>query len=91
MNKVKGMSLIETIIYLALFGLIFATITQFSLSIAEANRNAEYKNAIEKNIIFIDEVISKSFEQSDAIDVNNSFFEQTNGKLKLTNSANATT
>lgn len=79
------MTLIETIIYLALFGIIFAAIIDFSLSVAESNQYSQYKNEIEHSAIFLDEHFSASFEKIDQIDNDNTIYDITLGKLRIFN------
>jgi Tfp pilus assembly protein FimT len=83
-KRINGLTLIEILIYLALFAIIFSSIMQFTLSVAEANQTAEFKNEIERATIFVNEHLNLTFRSITQIDTNNSFFSQNDGKLKLT-------
>lgn len=80
----KAITLAETVIYLALFAVIFTSIMQFTLSVSEANQSAEFKNEVERATIFVNEHLNLTFRSINQIDANNSFFYQDDGKLKLT-------
>jgi hypothetical protein len=86
--KVKATTLIETLIYIGLFGIIFAAILQFTLMISEASQNAEYRNELDRAIILVTEHLSESFDTFDSIDINNSIFNQDFGKIQLVKGAN---
>jgi hypothetical protein len=85
-KKIQALSLIETTIYLALFSLIFTTIVQFSLSVAESNQNADYRNELERTAIFLDENFSRGFLNSSELLSDNSTFYNDSGKLYLSGS-----
>lgn len=84
-KKLKGMTLIETMIYIALYGVIFAAIVSFALTIAEMNKTAEQKNEIQRTIMFIDEHLSKSISKYKIVNDANSIFNNNNGVLNISN------
>lgn len=81
--RTRAFTLIETILYLALFNVIFFSIITWAIAITQNNRSAEYKNAIEKNAIFISEHLQDSFRKGLTIDEANSIFNDTNGKVRV--------
>jgi hypothetical protein len=87
--KVRATTLIETLIYIGLFGIIFGAILQFTLMISESSQNAEYRNELDRATILVTEHLSESFDTFDSIDLNNSFFYQDNGKIKLIKGSNS--
>jgi hypothetical protein len=81
--KLKAFTLIETILYLALFNVIFFSVITWAISLSQSNRNAEYKNAVEKNAIFVSEHLNDSFRRGLSIDNANSTFNDPNGKVRV--------
>jgi hypothetical protein len=81
--KLTAFTLIETVLYLALFNVIFLSVIGFTISMTESNRKAEYANAIEKNAIFISEHVQQTFSKANAIDAPNTTYLDSNGKIRL--------
>ncbi len=81
-NK-KGFTLIETLLYLALFGVIFFSIMQFFYSASELNLNADANNNIRKNNLFITNHFDTSVEDTISIDLANTDFDIDLGKIRL--------
>ncbi len=79
----KGVSLIETILYLALFAIIFTSVVSFMLAVSENNRIAKARNRVESSMIFVTEHISESFDLATSIDVDETVFEDSSGVLTL--------
>lgn len=84
----KGFTLVETILYIALFGIIFLTIIQFSFTIADYNRDTGTRIDIEKALVFIDEHMANTFRNAKSVNVTGSTFNSNNGILTLDMSAN---
>jgi len=83
--KLKGITLVETLVYLALFGIIFTVMVEFSISIAQSNRSAELRQHLDRAKTFIIEHIDNSFLDTNSIDLNNSVFNNDQGKVRLNN------
>jgi len=81
-NK-NGATLIEVIIYLALFSLIFLTIIQFTFSLSDYIDKNKKENEIARTIIYINEQIKNKFSSSNSIDPTQSNFSTSGGKLTL--------
>lgn len=82
--KLRAFTLIETILYLALFNVIFFSVITWAIALSQSNRNAEYKNAVEKNAIFVSEHLNDTFKRGLTVDSVNSVFNDTNGKVRAT-------
>ncbi|MEI7578474.1 MAG: hypothetical protein WCJ58_00365 [bacterium] len=85
-KKLKAITLVETIIYLALFAIIFTAIIQFVLSIQESNLKVNTDNTLAKQKIFITEHLEDSFRNTSGIDTAQSAFDSDQGRIYLTTS-----
>lgn len=83
MKMKKAMTLVELVVYLALFGLIFLSIMQFVMATNQNNDTARGRNLIEKNAIFTLRHLEKSFSTVQTIDEVNSIFDDNQGRLIL--------
>jgi hypothetical protein len=81
---VKGLTLVETMIYLALFALIFFVVMNFVMAVAENNRIATARGRIETSLIFLLEHLQENFDVVDSINGTGSVFENDAGVLQLT-------
>ena len=85
-NKIrnqKGISLLETLVYLGLFLVIFVTIMQFLFIISENNLVARQRNELQKSVIFLTEHLDISVQNADSVDSLNSTFTSDDGALQL--------
>jgi len=82
-KKLKGISLIEVLIYLAIFSLIFGVIIQYMLSVSENNRKTFLKRDAGNTTIFVSEHLKIDFALATSIDTVNSTFNNSNGKIRL--------
>ncbi len=80
----RGITLVEALVYLALFGMIFLTMVEFFISMNQGNKQAKYSIDVEKSSIFVLEHLKESFDQATVIDPNLSTFDVDNGVLRLT-------
>lgn len=83
MKRYKAITLLETIIYLALFAVIFVAIIQFYFMMARNNRVAQERVEMHKIILFVNQHFSESFEEASSIDLDNSVFHNDNGVLRI--------
>ncbi len=88
-KKKKGITLIETLLYLSLFGMFFVTILEYVFAITEFNRFADQRNEIQKNVIYLDQHLKDSFVVADSIDTGQTTFSNNSGKLRLTTTGGA--
>ncbi len=79
----SGMTLIEMIVYVALFGMIFATIVVFATTISNYNQDARDMTTTGKQILFIDEHLADSINKTSSINEDASVWKQDNGDLQL--------
>jgi len=79
----KSMSLLETLLYVALFGLIFISIFEFFLFTAEKNQVATERIEIERTVLFIEEHLQDTINRGESIDEVNSIFDQDSGKVRI--------
>lgn len=86
MENKKGFTLVEIIIYLALFALIFIMIIEFAIFIRQANSSASNATKLDNSSIFASQSISSYLNNISTIDLLNSSLEDDNGVLSfLTN------
>lgn len=85
--RLKAFTLVETILYLALFNVIFFSVITWAIALTQSNRNAEYKNAVEKNAIFLSEHLKDTFQKGISVDQANSTFNVPNGKVRIVNAS----
>ena len=82
--KEQGITLIEVVIYLALFAILFVVVVEFTLAVSERNRNARARTEVERSLIFALEHIEDAFDNAQSIDAGSSIFHSDNGVLVLT-------
>lgn len=78
-----AITLIEVLVYLALFGTIFTVVVMLLVQMREQNGLAIQTIKVEQNAIFIDEHINLSIEATNTLSELESAFETDNGKLHL--------
>ena len=88
-NTKKGITLVETLLYLGLFAMIFLVIIRFYLFVSVNDRLAKHTNRLSRAGIFVNEHIDDSFGESTALNVGESIFDSPNGVLALTGDATA--
>lgn len=82
-RNLPGLTLTEVLIYLALFGAIFAIVLQFSLDIQESNNRSQKRAEIEKYSVFVDQHLADAFAESDAVSIPRTSFNNDQGELGL--------
>jgi len=81
--NLKAVTLVESIVYLALFGAIFLVIIQFAVTIGSSNDKSIANNELQRSLIFINEHINDTFTESSSVDKDNSVFNSTEGRLRF--------
>jgi type II secretory pathway component PulJ len=81
--KSKANTLVEVLLYLGLFGIIFSVAILFTISISQNNNNNDQRARVEKSMIFSNEHLYTSFNKATTLDLANSTFNVDNGKLRL--------
>jgi competence protein ComGF len=79
----RAFTLIETILYLALFNVIFVAVIGFTIALTQNNRMSEYRNAIDKDAILVSEHLQDTMSSANTIDSINSVYTQDNGKIRV--------
>jgi len=79
----KSMTLLETLLYVALFGLIFISIFEFFLFTAEKNQVATERVEIERAVVFIEEHMKDTIGRSESVGEVNSIFDLDQGKVRI--------
>jgi len=88
MKKLKAITLVESTIYLALFGIMFIAIMQFVITMRDNNRVAIEKVDLERVVIFLTNHISDTTKNATSIDEANSVFALNDGKLRIIKEGN---
>ncbi len=83
MRKLKALSIVEVLVYFALFGVIFLGIINFMISVRATNTSAEQRNLLGKNTIYVMNHLNSSFEVTNSINSASSIFNNDNGKIVL--------
>ncbi len=78
-----GMTLVESVTYIGIFGIVFLSIIQFVLAINTYNLSAAQKGELERSKIYLLEHLQDSFRKSTSVDTVNSTFANNAGKLRL--------
>lgn len=84
----NGITLVESILYLALFAMIFVVIIQFSLSVSEGNRIAKDAANFELSTVSLSRHMQNTMKYVESIDDVNTVFENDNGHLYLLENGN---
>lgn len=87
-RKVAAATLLEMIVYVALFGVIFISVVEFTLTMQEYDQNAVYYNDLERSAVFVNQHIRQTFRQGKLIKPATSVFDNDNGQLVLTSTNN---
>jgi len=86
-EKLKAITIVETLIYLFLFALIFILVMEFVITLRANNQISLEKVNLEKVIIYINNHLSDSFKNNIGIDENNSIFASDSGKIRILKTA----
>lgn len=82
-NKLKGFTLIETVLYIGLFSIILLMVISFMLMTQESASNTKSTESLYDTSQFITQHINYTFENALSVDETNSNFEIDSGKLTL--------
>ena len=83
----NGLTLLETVLYLALFAVLFVVVLEFTMAVAESNRGARARGDVETSIMFIVQHVEDSFTEASSVDSLNSVFYSDNGDMRLVSSS----
>jgi len=90
-HNLKAVTLIEIILYLALFGVIFTSILSFASNVDDVNQFTKSNYNFDKQIVFFDQHLKNSFNQTMGIDASGSVFNSDNGMIILNTSTSTIT
>lgn len=82
-SKLKGITLIETVLYIGLFSVILMMVVSFMLTTQETTTKTGENAALHKTSQFIIQHINYTFESAESIDELGSDFEVDVGKLTV--------
>jgi competence protein ComGC len=82
-NKLRGLTMLETVLYIGLFSAILFIIVNFMLTTQEANTRNKGSESLFRSRQFITQHINYTFEISDSIDESLSVFDSDNGELAI--------
>ncbi len=82
-NRLKGTTLIETVLYIAILTSILFVLVNFTLSTQEATIHTERRSQIYTNTEFITQHLDSTFSKISTIDEAQSSFDQDKGILYL--------
>lgn len=82
-NKLKGLTLIETILYIGLFSIILLMVVSFMLMTQQSTQRTESNASLHKTSQFIIQHINYTFEHATAIEEAGSVFEIDQGELTI--------
>lgn len=82
-NKLKGFTLIETVLYIGLFSIILLMVVSFMLMTQQSAERTKKRGSLHQTSQFIIQHINYTFEKSISIDDVGSTFEIDQGKLRI--------
>ena len=82
-NKLKGFTLIETMLYIGLFSIILLMAVNFMLTTQQSSEKTEERSSLHQTSQFIIQHINYTFEKASSIDEDTSTFEDDQGKLTI--------
>lgn len=82
-QKYKGITLIEVVVYLALFALIFVGVVQFLIAVADNNTFTQNRIEIDRYKIYLYQHLEESLDWASQVDGVSSTFDSDNGVLVL--------
>lgn len=79
----KGATLVEALVYLALFAMIFVVFIRLFWYVSENNRRAMYRIEMAESAMFVYQHLSDGFNSATGVNIDNCVFEQDSGVLSL--------
>ncbi|HRN86411.1 MAG TPA: prepilin-type N-terminal cleavage/methylation domain-containing protein [Candidatus Dojkabacteria bacterium] len=86
-KKLKGMTLIEVLLYLAIFGMFFVVIINYFFFVQDNNQLSGEALKIDRGVILLSQHFEDSFERTSSIG-GSTIFNNNNGALYLTGPSN---
>ncbi|MBP6976112.1 hypothetical protein KBB42_00750 [Candidatus Dojkabacteria bacterium] len=82
-NRLKGVTLIETMLYIGLFSVIIIIVLNFMLSTQEATQRTDTRLELSRVSEFVSKHMNSSFNKITSVDGTNSIFNNAQGVLSL--------
>lgn len=82
-NKYEAITLVELVLYLALFSMVILVMVQFFVFISNKNVDARNRLDISRAVVFLRQHFSQTESKIQSVDNSNSVFDNDNGKLVL--------
>lgn len=82
-KKIKALSLIEVIVYLAIFAVIFTAIVLFVIGVRDTNQRSEMHNQLYKSVLFMTHNLNEKSSTASAIVLDQSILNDDNGKIVM--------
>ena len=80
-NRLKGLTLLETVLYIGLFSIIILIVLNFMLSTQEATLRTQRKASLHQASQFVIQHITDTFNHTESVNTQESVLEEDNGKL----------
>lgn len=82
-NRYQGMTLLEIVIYLAVFSLVFLSMIGFLFSFEDGIHNAQSRFQATTSEQFLTDHLTNSIRKADSVNLTTTVFENNNGVLQL--------
>ncbi|MDD4382090.1 MAG: hypothetical protein PHE21_01960 [Candidatus Dojkabacteria bacterium] len=82
-NKLKGITLIETILYVGIFSIVLVSIMNFMFSAQETTRKTNIRADVHQSVEFVNQHISDTFKNSQSVEDLLSLYNIDNGVLVI--------
>jgi len=83
-KKYSAITLVETLVYIGVFGIIFVVIIQFLIMMSDNNRLTQQRLETSRSKLFLYEHLEKSFLDADTLSVQDTTFDNDSGVLTIT-------
>lgn len=87
-KKPAGGTLVEVLVYLGLFALVFVVFIRLFWYVTENNQRANYRIELTRSAVFVHEHLETAVASPNKIDKDSSVFDSDEGKLVLTDGLN---
>jgi type II secretory pathway component PulJ len=89
-NKYIAVSLLETLVYIAIFSILFISVVQYLFIVSESSDTTQKRLELARFKLYAYQHLETSFEQAESIDTDLSTFEDNSGVLYLVDETGGT-
>ena len=82
-NRLRGVTLIETMLYIGLFSIILMVIMNFMFSTQEATERTNARTSLHQSVEFVNQHISETFKTVQSINDVSSVYNDNNGVISI--------